>query len=167
MLTAALIACLIVLNFPRAYAAQNTHAYSLNDQLDHVSISSEGTIIENRYDNNGNLLHSSTLGASSSKNMWNVLTGSNGSFETDNNYDGIADGWIVDGSPGSSLAQEATYGDKSQQLEIQNGLGAIRKSIGTISDGRYFLVLVDYKSSSTSYESLRVNETGTNWGLKR
>lgn len=48
-----------------------------------------------------------------------------GSFEKDRNYDGLSDGWNLEGSLQSHIDPDATYGDYSQMLDTEHGWGSL------------------------------------------
>ncbi|WP_372008774.1 hypothetical protein NBRC13296_25225 [Paenibacillus chitinolyticus] len=88
-----------------------------------------------------------------------------GDFELDDNNDGNANGWNVDGHSVSSLSHESVYGNTSQQLELDGEWASLNQELGTLTEGSYYLFLVSYKATSSTTVSMRVNDTQTNWGL--
>ncbi|WP_159888663.1 hypothetical protein [Paenibacillus puerhi] len=161
------LVCIIMIclfGFPALAQSTDANTYDSAGRLLYTSHLTASKFIEYKYDQNGNAIKKKTWGALAYKDMSSILLGNTGSFESDSNQDGITDGWLVEGQVSASLIADSRYGSKSQQLQI-NGWGSFKKEIGSISPGKHFLVLIDYKTNASNTVSMRVNDTQTDWGL--
>jgi hypothetical protein len=134
-------------------------------QVEYISDIHKGIFTKYNYDRNGNLLIKRNVGANSRKDMWKSLLNASGNFENNNGSTGLADKWSITGGPSVTLDSDSRFGYKSQRMQIANTYGALLQNIGAVSSGRSFIVLVDYKMTTSNPVSLRVNDSGQDWGI--
>jgi len=102
------------------------------------------------------------------------LMGVDGNFEVDSNADGVADGWTLNYSSlvgiTKTLTTNSKYASKAQRIVVDGSNGVspnylrVEKSI-TFENGKYYVVIVDFYSSSVGRCKLGVGSQSSSYNL--
>lgn len=144
-----------------AQAEQTSFVYDPQGRMDYMI--ADGDIIDFEYDRSGNLTRKDRLPSLAFSNVTRSLFSVDVNFERSRNVSGVPEGWFFAGNAELSVHSDASTGAWSQRIQTLNGWGSLYAHTPALPAGRFFIALVDYKSTSNQTVSFRLNDTGSDY----